>query len=229
MSDTSASKRLKPSSVQPDALGELVPGFAVEDGRRLRRHAVVLDERPRTEVAEPESGKRSRSHARRRVHRNSSRDHAVEGAWDERLVFRHVLEARVRERQIQVDRHPRVWVEVVRELEPIPAARRSRLGAAGIADVNQLRVEVEVPDRRGRLQLAHGHVADAELGALRARERRRGRCRIARHRIDRQHHAQTRVGMESPSPVGIELGAPPRTEHRRYLGAENSCGVLARS
>src|SRR5688572_18993163 len=115
---------------QPDLLGQLVPDFAVEDGCRLRLHARILDEGPRTEVPEPESSKWSFSHAAGRIHRHSSRDHAVERAWYERFVLGYVEKPGVREREVQVECHPRVRVNVVGELESVSAARRSRLGAA---------------------------------------------------------------------------------------------------
>ena len=65
MSLSSASSRLKTSTASRTLLRELVAGLEVDQARRLRAHGVVLDERPRAEVAQPHAAEDVRGRCRR--------------------------------------------------------------------------------------------------------------------------------------------------------------------
>ena len=83
-----------------------------------------------------------------------------------------VAEARAGEREIAVDGQPGRQPGVVGPLETDAAAGPAGFGRPRVADEQQLGVETEIPQRDGRLQPANANGAQADLGALRADQRR---------------------------------------------------------
>ena len=84
---------------------------------------------------------------------------------------RAILEPRLRQRQVSVEHEPPFRAVVVGDLDAVPGAGRSWFGRADVAVVHQLRSEPQHPERDRRLQMRHGHGAEADLGAVRTNQR----------------------------------------------------------
>src|SRR5690606_18114460 len=130
----------------------------VHDGRGFGLDAAVLDERPRPEVPRP----RAAEEPARPADRDARRDAAGARAGDADAVA-GTLEPRVGPRELDVEREPLARPIVERDLEPVTAARQARLRAARIADEQELRVELEIPQRRGDVHAAVDEAAEADF------------------------------------------------------------------
>ena len=205
------------------ALVDVDADLAVPDRRRFGRHAVVLDQRARAEVTQANAAE----DAFRRLHRQGARDDPVERARN-RVAGRIVVgEPRGGERKVGLGRHPRCQAQVVRPFKTVAVARSVRLGDAGVADEQQFRIEVQVPQRHRRLQPADSDGPHAELAAARLHQRAERLDRLAGPRIHRQRRTAHVVAVEALSPVGVELGLPPRPEDRGELGTDDGAGAGA--
>ena len=225
------SNRLKTSSASSHVRRDLVAGAKVGERRRLRALRVVLDQRPRPEVAHLElaeprpvvgDGDAERRHLLDRA------GNVVAGA-----VRVGAGEAGVRDREVGVDQQPGRRPVVVVPLDAVAPAR------AGSARSRRRRRRTPAPSRaaaaRARASSAgreRSRVRSAELAALGAHQRRR--------RVDRGPDAGVRVGpahggggaarvvaVKAVAVVDEVLGLRPRPEDQRELGraeASPACG-----
>src|SRR5689334_8349809 len=99
-------------------------------------------------------------------------------------------------------------------------ARASRLGGAGVADEDQLRVEAQRPEREAALQMRDAHGAHTDLGALGPGERRHAIGRRAGSRIDCDRRPAGVVAVEAQAGIDVELRAAPRPEYGTALRAD---------
>src|ERR1700749_1930702 len=100
---------------------------------------------------------------------------------------------------------------------PGPPAGAAGFGAACVAGKDELRVDVESPQRHGALQPRDAVHPQPDLGARRPNERIDAVRGIAALRIARQRRAAAVVAMESRSGARIHLGALPRPEDDAQL------------
>src|SRR5262245_24993707 len=110
---------------------------------------IVFGERSRTEVAPAEARVEA-------VHVLEARTGCHDGSDGFGNIGSHGIElgeARMRPRRVEVEGDPRAGAEVVRPFEPVTAAGPARLRDPFVAGKHQLRVEIEHPDRRGRLEM----------------------------------------------------------------------------
>ena len=144
MSLACASNRLKTSTASRSDAAEPVAGLEVDEARRLRADRVVLDQRPRAEVA-PAHAAEDVLHA---VDGGAADTTVCDGAGDDVAGRVVVGEARLRERRVGVERQPRTRRVVVGELDAVAVARAAGFGRAGVADEDQLGVEAQRPQRQ---------------------------------------------------------------------------------
>ncbi|EEF23425.1 conserved hypothetical protein, partial [Ricinus communis] len=102
-------------------------------------------------------------------------------------------------------------------LDPAPPARPVGLGRAGIADVDQLRIEVQLPQRQRALQPRQPFRPQAELHPPRLDKTWHRIDGIPAARVDPRRHAARVVAVEAPTRVDEELGLRPGAEHQREL------------
>ena len=135
-----------------------------------------------------------------------------------------VAEARLREGHVGVEREPFRRRVVVRELQTVAAARAARLRRAGVADEEQLRVNVQPPRGERALQAGHPRRADANLRAHRADERVHLVGRQAGGGVNGRGRAASVVAVEAHPGVQVNLRLRPRAEDEASLGAGEEVG-----
>ena len=123
---------------------QLVGDAQVGRQRRGRAHAVVLHQRACTQVAPLQAGRPGPAALCGDGHRR----HLVDAVGDAVARRVGVGEAGMGPGQVGVDQQPRQGGPAVVPFHPAPAARPVGLGGAGVADVDQFRVEVEPPQRQ---------------------------------------------------------------------------------
>src|SRR5690606_14443513 len=104
------------------------PERRVDDRRRPRAEAAVLDQRARAEV--PRAG--AAIEALRVLPGDACGDHAVDRSGDPLAGRVELRELRARQRELDVERQPVVQSVIERHLDTVAAARPARLGIAGI-------------------------------------------------------------------------------------------------
>ena len=132
---------------QAQLVGEVHANLSVPDRRRLRRDGPVLDERPWTEVPQPDAA----GDAPGGFHGDRARDDPVERARDAIARRVNVGKPGTRERDVELTRHPRVDSRVIRPFETHAPARTAGFGDARVAHEEQFGVEAQVPQRDRRL------------------------------------------------------------------------------
>src|SRR5207249_8091110 len=122
----------------------------------------------RTKVAEAEVAGQPMS----AVDGDTARHHALHGSGNCVAGGIEVGEARAGNRNIAVEDQPRLRAEVVRPLDAVPAARPSGFGRTRVAGEYQLRLKVQRPEGKARLQVRDGDRTNGDLGPLSPHERR---------------------------------------------------------
>ena len=140
------SKRLKTSSATLHVLRDLVADAQVGERRRLRALGVVLDQRPRPEVAQLEVAE-PRARGRARSRRARRRCRPSRGRSGPASVGSSVVKRARETRDVAVEQQPRRRDVVVVELDALPLARPARLGVAGVAGEDELGAELQLPER----------------------------------------------------------------------------------
>src|SRR5690606_15034284 len=128
---------------------------------------------------------------------DAGRNYAVDGPGDLLTGRIELGELRARQRELDIERQAVVRPVVQRHFEAVAAARPARLGIAGIADEEQLRVELEVPERRGDVQPLREEAAEAELDLVRIDQRAHALRGVAARRVDRDRRAPRVVAMKA--------------------------------
>ena len=131
-------------------------------------------------------------------------------------------EARTRPREIRVENQPRDRVPDRAGFDAAPLALAARLGDAGVADEQQLRIELQRPQRRGQLQVRQHCGAQTDVCAERIDQRIDAvdRCH-AIGRIDADRRAARVVAVKALADVEEEFRLAPGAEDQRELRADD--------
>ena len=121
---------------------------------------------------------------------------------------------------VELEAEPLVGGVVRGPLDAAAPAGTARLGGAGVADEDELGVELELEQRDRGVEALDRRGAHAEVDALGAHQRIDASGRIAGDRIDADGGAARVVGVEAVAQVEVDLGVVPGTEHERELGRQ---------
>ena len=202
---------------------EAVPNLAIPQRRTVRRHARILDQCPRTKMANSDTAEQSLFG----LERQSGRDDAIERPWNPRPRRIVVGEARTRKCQIGVERKPRLETRIVRPLNANSSTRTTRLCRPGIANEQQFRVDAQIPESHGRLNATKADGAEANLGTLCANERCHAIGRLSGRRINGDCSAARVVAVETCSGIHVDFGAAPRAEDCPDLRTHEAVRAIA--
>ena len=183
-----------------DAPVEADAEMTVPHGRRFGPHGIVLDQGPRTEMAHANASEQ----ALHRLEREGAGENAVERTWNPRSGGVVVREPRGGEREVGLGRHPGCEPNIVRTLDAVAVAWTAGGRHARIAQEDQPRIEVQIPDRHRRMQPAQPHRTHADLAAARLDQRTEPPGRLAGARVDPDRRTAHVVAVEALSPVGVE-------------------------
>src|SRR6185295_8707120 len=141
---------------QPRPGCEVVAPFQVQQHRGGGANAVVLDQRPRPEVAHEEAGAKWTE----LVEGGAGGGGPFDGAGD--VVGSAAGEARVRPRQHDVEDQPAQRVPLAVPLDPVAPGRPGWLDGPGVADEDELRVHVQPPEGKRGLDVVQDLAAQAD-------------------------------------------------------------------
>src|SRR6202035_1058116 len=139
----------------------------VDLARRVRAHAVVLDERPWPEVAQAQGPKE----VGEAVQGDARRGDPFERLRDVLARRVEVGETAVAVGEIGVEGHAVARAVEVGELEAGAPRGTAGLGGAGVGGVDQLRIEVQAEEGERRLQARHEVGPRADVAAPRPHQR----------------------------------------------------------
>ena len=163
-----------------DAPVEADAELSVPHGLRIGPHGVVLDQGPRTEMAHANAPEQ----ALHRLEREGAGENAVERTWNPRSGGVVVREPRGGEREVGLGRHPGCEPNIVRPLDAVAVAWTAGGRHPRVAEEDQLRIEVQIPDRHRRMQPVQPHCPHADLAAARLDQRTEPLGRFAGSRVD---------------------------------------------
>src|SRR6266446_6898008 len=115
----------------------LIARLQIDQGGRLGTHAIVFNERPWAEVAEPETAEQAVGH----IDRGPRGNHRFNGAWNmvaSRVIFGKL---RIRMGQVEIQGQPGERLIKIGPLYTIPTAGAAWLGDPRIPDKDQFRVQ----------------------------------------------------------------------------------------
>ena len=142
---------------------ELVADAGVHEESGIGTHTAVLDERPRSEIADADPAEPTLNNI---IHGRACGDHGLDGARDVIARGIVILEAGPGEREVRVQHEPRPGPAIIGPFDTEALARTAGLGGAGIADEEQLGVEIEQAERQRALEMGDDQGAPVILKAL---------------------------------------------------------------
>ncbi len=137
----------------------MIAGADIDERRRVGANRVVLDERIRSEMPEPQD-----SHEAVRIHpAHPGREHVLERSRYAVGLFVHLEELRFAQRDVEIEREALGRLVEVGPLQSVPTALVARFGSSAVSHEHQLGIELEPPNGKRRAEFSHEIGADSDF------------------------------------------------------------------
>src|SRR5262245_45482220 len=186
-----------------------IASLQVDQGGRLRTHTIVLHEWPWAEIA----GAETAEYAVGQIDRGARGNCCLNGTWN--MVASGIISGkfRVGVGYVEIQGQPGQWFIKIGPLHSVPITGPARLGDPGITYEEEFGVQMQIPERQGRVQTGNPGTAHADFGAFGPYQGVHLQGWITRFWINRDRGASRIVAVEPKATIEIQLRTGPGAEN----------------